>query len=521
LPAPSAAHIEAHGASLSSTAHNEYLQLAVELGLVGLALYLAVLGGFFYCGVRLLPQMTGGSRKWLLLAALGAVAAQCVDALGNPGWHFGDVSSLLWLMLGMGTAAMHTPQEAPMESRIAVSRSQGSQPRRLGWRAMTVMMAASLIALSFSAGVGASSGTTDNEYCPGCIGTALASSELGVSLTLPMEDDEFDFNVNNDPNLQPCIASDDPNDDACTISALPNQFKSPSGGDGKPNGFGFVAAIGPPGAKLAFAHIPPSTSVFSDSTQALTYASKSFATAQKAIFHGFGCQIGKAVAESNGESQSIDLCNRSGVPITRTIQGRYRFELLTAVQCGSASAFAQFEIIDETDPNAPKILLGPITHSLKTGTGENGSLNSCDIDGHVSDPGHPGCAVPFDFDVSIPAHGCRKIRISVLLRPDATHPEPQPSDVAITKTAAADSVETGSDITYTIQVTNNRAEEVMGVRVADNLPSETTFVSCSATGGGVCGGSANNRTFFFPSLPGGATETITLVAKANCKVARQ
>jgi hypothetical protein len=55
--------------------------------------------------------------------------------------------------------------------------------------------------------------------------------------------------------------------------------------------------------------------------------------------------------------------------------------------------------------------------------------------------------------------------------------------------------------------------------MTDNLPAQTTFVSCNATGGGVCGGSGNNRTVTFASLSSGASETVTLVATVNCDVA--
>src|SRR5215813_11889233 len=55
--------------------------------------------------------------------------------------------------------------------------------------------------------------------------------------------------------------------------------------------------------------------------------------------------------------------------------------------------------------------------------------------------------------------------------------------------------------------------------VTDDLPAETTFVSCSSTGGGVCSGSGNNRTVTFASLASGQSETITLVANVSCSVA--
>ena len=93
----------------------------------------------------------------------------------------------------------------------------------------------------------------------------------------------------------------------------------------------------------------------------------------------------------------------------------------------------------------------------------------------------------------------------------------QPSaDLSITKTDAADPVPSGSELTYTIQVTNNSLDAASGVTVTDNLPAQVTFVSCSSTGGGVCnGGAGNNRAVTFTSLAGGAIETVTLVVRPN------
>lgn len=89
------------------------------------------------------------------------------------------------------------------------------------------------------------------------------------------------------------------------------------------------------------------------------------------------------------------------------------------------------------------------------------------------------------------------------------------ADVSITKSDSPDPVITGADVTYTIVVTNNGAANAQSVVVTDNLPGTVTFVSCSSTGGGVCGGTGNNRTITFPSLASGASASITLVAAAN------
>jgi uncharacterized repeat protein (TIGR01451 family) len=93
------------------------------------------------------------------------------------------------------------------------------------------------------------------------------------------------------------------------------------------------------------------------------------------------------------------------------------------------------------------------------------------------------------------------------------------ADLAITKTVSPNPILTGSNLTYAITVTNNGPGAAANVTVMDNLPASTTFVSCSATSGGVCDGSGNNRTVTFTSLAAGESATITLVANVNCPLA--
>jgi len=89
------------------------------------------------------------------------------------------------------------------------------------------------------------------------------------------------------------------------------------------------------------------------------------------------------------------------------------------------------------------------------------------------------------------------------------------ADLSITKADSPDPVTIGANVTYTITVTNNGAAVAQNVAVTDNLPASVTFVSCGSTGGGVCGGSGNNRTITFTSLASGSSATINLVVTAN------
>ena len=93
-----------------------------------------------------------------------------------------------------------------------------------------------------------------------------------------------------------------------------------------------------------------------------------------------------------------------------------------------------------------------------------------------------------------------------------------PADLSVIASIAPNPVETGSQITKTIVVSNAGPATAASVTVTDVLSANTTFVSCNSTGGGVCGGSGNNRTITFASLASGSTAVITIVASVNCSV---
>src|SRR5947207_351329 len=53
------------------------------------------------------------------------------------------------------------------------------------------------------------------------------------------------------------------------------------------------------------------------------------------------------------------------------------------------------------------------------------------------------------------------------------------ADLAITKTGSPDPVIAGDNLTYTLTITNTGPDTATAVSVTDDLPSETSFVSCS------------------------------------------
>jgi len=82
----------------TSHLHNSPLQIAVERGLPGLALWLAIFGGFFVRALRILAAVPADRRgaRALVLGSLSAMAAFLVAGLFE--YNFGD--SEVWLVAG-------------------------------------------------------------------------------------------------------------------------------------------------------------------------------------------------------------------------------------------------------------------------------------------------------------------------------------------------------------------------------------------------------------------------------------
>lgn len=93
------------------------------------------------------------------------------------------------------------------------------------------------------------------------------------------------------------------------------------------------------------------------------------------------------------------------------------------------------------------------------------------------------------------------------------------ADLSLTMTAAPNPVVVGTNLTFSITVTNN-GPAAASATIEDVLPTGKLFVnSCTATGGGVCTGTANHRFISFPSLLSGQTATATIVAQVSTSLA--
>ena len=96
---------------------------------------------------------------------------------------------------------------------------------------------------------------------------------------------------------------------------------------------------------------------------------------------------------------------------------------------------------------------------------------------------------------------------------------PLVADLAVTKADSPDPVPAGSDISYSISLTNNGLSDAANVQLSDGIPADTTFASLTAPGGWSCStpapGGTGTVTCSIPTLASGAVANFTLEVNVN------
>jgi len=87
-------------------AHNCYLQMASEIGIIGLLTFLSILFSFFYHGIKILNTHDKNYFWYILLASQAAIVGYCVQMGVDTILYSLDLGMLFWLIMGIGVAAM-------------------------------------------------------------------------------------------------------------------------------------------------------------------------------------------------------------------------------------------------------------------------------------------------------------------------------------------------------------------------------------------------------------------------------
>ncbi|MDT5061323.1 MAG: hypothetical protein QOH63_1782 [Acidobacteriota bacterium] len=107
----------------------------------------------------------------------------------------------------------------------------------------------------------------------------------------------------------------------------------------------------------------------------------------------------------------------------------------------------------------------------------------------------------------------------VLLLVPVFWPLSQSSNMLVQQGVTPDPATIGQSITYATTVTNKGPDTAYSIKLTNNMPDDLTFISCTATGGGVCEGSGGHRSVTFPSLANNASATVTVVATVKDSLA--
>jgi O-antigen ligase len=108
-------------------AHNMYLQVLAELGVVGLALFLAILAFSLSCGVQAARRFMQLGDTRMEIIARGLVVAM-LGVLAADFFISGQFSKQLWLLLGLGPGLLAISLKAESDAPPAEPFDRGPRP---------------------------------------------------------------------------------------------------------------------------------------------------------------------------------------------------------------------------------------------------------------------------------------------------------------------------------------------------------------------------------------------------------
>jgi len=174
------AAVTSNGANLTNIAHNYYLQLAAETGVVGLGLYLATMISFFVVGLRSLATLKDGTRKMVLIGVLAAMSGQVIDALTSPSYNVSSVNLFQWLLMGIGMFAAGVPVQTEEPVQEPVPATTGWNLRRAGAGFMAATVGVGFIGMVITtAGTDVADAYSHNGWTDTDTGIAVGVGAIG------------------------------------------------------------------------------------------------------------------------------------------------------------------------------------------------------------------------------------------------------------------------------------------------------------------------------------------------------
>ena len=110
---------------IADKAHNEYLQLWAELGLLGLGIFLWFLFSYFNYGIELLRRLKDKYKQGIIIGLMGGIVAVLIDGIFGFPLHLPATLVLFWLFIGLAVSLKHSENHSEQEvETISIKEAQ-------------------------------------------------------------------------------------------------------------------------------------------------------------------------------------------------------------------------------------------------------------------------------------------------------------------------------------------------------------------------------------------------------------
>jgi len=105
-----------HG--FAEKAHNEYLQLWAEMGIVGLGIFVWLIISYFNYGLKILRKIKDEYKQAIIIGLMGSVVAVLIDSLLGFPLHLPATIILFWMALGLTVAFGESEKDGKKPEKI-------------------------------------------------------------------------------------------------------------------------------------------------------------------------------------------------------------------------------------------------------------------------------------------------------------------------------------------------------------------------------------------------------------------